>query len=132
LYRVTEHYPGPRELWTRLPGPLGALPKNLLRECSNGDSGATPRAPDRWSFVRPPAASECDCTRKRESPKSPPNCNCWNSVAVLFELRCSDFELGCSESAGHEHLVRDQGVGGSNPLSPTNIFNELQPHSFLR
>jgi hypothetical protein len=21
-----------------------------------------------------------------------------------------------------EHLVRDQGVGGSNPLSPTNIF----------
>jgi hypothetical protein len=25
-----------------------------------------------------------------------------------------------------EHLVRDQGVGGSNPLSPTNIFNGLQ------
>ena len=25
-----------------------------------------------------------------------------------------------------EHLVRDQGVGGSNPLSPTNIFNSLQ------
>src|SRR5580693_8364883 len=24
-------------------------------------------------------------------------------------------------------LVRDQGVGGSNPLSPTNIFNSLQP-----
>ena len=24
-----------------------------------------------------------------------------------------------------EHLVRDQGVGGSNPLSPTNIFNHL-------
>src|SRR5579884_2391740 len=24
-----------------------------------------------------------------------------------------------------EHLVRDQGVGGSNPLSPTNIFNDL-------
>src|SRR5215467_9446094 len=27
------------------------------------------------------------------------------------------------------NLVRDQGVGGSNPLSPTNIFNHLQqPH----
>ena len=26
-----------------------------------------------------------------------------------------------------EHLVRDQGVGGSNPLSPTNTFNGLQP-----
>src|SRR5438132_665341 len=25
-----------------------------------------------------------------------------------------------------EHLVRDQGVGGSNPLSPTNPFNNLQ------
>ena len=25
-----------------------------------------------------------------------------------------------------EHLVRDQGVGGSNPLSPTNIYNEIQ------
>ena len=23
-----------------------------------------------------------------------------------------------------EHLVRDQGVGGSNPLSPTNYFQE--------
>ena len=21
-----------------------------------------------------------------------------------------------------EHLVRDQGVGGSNPISPTNVF----------
>jgi hypothetical protein len=25
-----------------------------------------------------------------------------------------------------EHLVRDQGVGGSNPLSPTNLFLDLQ------
>ena len=25
-----------------------------------------------------------------------------------------------------EHLVRDQGVGGSNPLSPTNIFKQIQ------
>jgi len=24
-----------------------------------------------------------------------------------------------------EHLVRDQGVGGSNPLSPTNSFQSL-------
>ena len=26
-----------------------------------------------------------------------------------------------------EHLVRDQGVGGSNPLSPTIKINNLQP-----
>ena len=25
-----------------------------------------------------------------------------------------------------EHLVRDQGVGGSNPLSPTNSFPSIQ------
>src|SRR5690349_5347390 len=25
-----------------------------------------------------------------------------------------------------EHLVRDQGVGGSNPLSPTNFFKNLK------
>jgi hypothetical protein len=25
--------------------------------------------------------------------------NCWNSIAVMFELRCSKFELLCSESA---------------------------------
>jgi hypothetical protein len=25
-----------------------------------------------------------------------------------------------------EHLVRDQGVGGSNPLSPTNLVKHLQ------
>src|ERR1039457_5513797 len=24
--------------------------------------------------------------------------NCWNSVAVMFELRCSEFELGCSDA----------------------------------
>jgi hypothetical protein len=39
--------------------------------------------------------------------------------------------LGASAHVGEwlslvEHLVRDQGVGGSNPLSPTNIFNNLR------
>src|ERR1039458_6391510 len=35
------------------------------------------------------------------------NCwNCWNSIAVMFELRCSEFELFCSESASQP---RDQG-----------------------
>ena len=28
--------------------------------------------------------------------------NCWNSTAVMFELRCSKSELGCSESAGNK------------------------------
>ena len=37
--------------------------------------------------------------------------NCWNSIAVMFELGCSEFELRCSESADQP---RDQGIGGSN------------------
>jgi hypothetical protein len=28
-----------------------------------------------------------------------------------------------------EHLVRDQGVGGSNPLSPTNLFRDISSTS---
>jgi hypothetical protein len=32
--------------------------------------------------------------------------NCWNSIAVMFELRCSKFELFCSES---RDLVRPWG-----------------------
>src|ERR1019366_6805629 len=44
----------------------------------------------------------------------------------------------CGGSVGEwlslvEHLVRDQGVGGSNPLSPTNLFKRLsriQPSFF--
>jgi hypothetical protein len=33
----------------------------------------------------------------------------------------------CSQNS--EKPVRDQGVGGSNPLSPTNLFNEL--HTYI-
>ena len=41
------------------------------------------------------------------------------------------FRLKFSEGFGEwlslvEHLVRDQGVGGSNPLSPTNKINNLR------
>ena len=31
-----------------------------------------------------------------------------------------------------EHLVRDQGVGGSNPLSPTNSFQQLAESAGFR
>ena len=30
-----------------------------------------------------------------------------------------------------EHLVRDQGVGGSNPLSPTNFLKQIHSESGL-
>src|ERR1019366_6995512 len=41
-------------------------------------------------------------------------CNCWNSIAVMFELRCSKFELFCSESAG-----QPKGQGGEGSKSST-------------
>jgi hypothetical protein len=37
-------------------------------------------------------------------------CNCWNSISVMFDLRCSEFELFCSESAGQPQT---RGSGGS-------------------
>ena len=49
----------------------------------------------------------------------------------MLAARCSCLRgLGASAYVGEwlslvEHLVRDQGVGGSNPLSPTNIFNKI-------
>ena len=59
-------------------------------------------------------------------------------ITVAFRLR---MRRGVPPPAGNrgaivgewlslvEHLVRDQGVGGSNPLSPTNIFNNLNDTS---
>ena len=68
----------------------------------------------------------------RERASSP---QCYN--LILLRLRCRDelapFASGRRSSlfVGEwlslvEHLVRDQGVGGSNPLSPTNLFSLLQ------
>ena len=52
----------------------------------------------------------------------------------IFQHRT--FDVTCSRMKGLtlvgewlslvEHLVRDQGVGGSNPLSPTNLSKYLQ------
>ncbi len=49
---------------------------------------------------------------------------------VLSRVRPTARTL-CAKEVGEwlslvEHLVRDQGVGGSNPLSPTIFFNHLQ------
>ena len=58
----------------------------------------------------------------------------WSQVSGFTEHRTCD--VRCSRMRGLtsvgewlslvEHLVRDQGVGGSNPLSPTNLFKRLQ------
>jgi hypothetical protein len=42
----------------------------------------------------------------------------------MFELRCSEFELFCSESAGQPQNAWGPAV--PNPLSPTNLFGHQQ------
>ena len=42
------------------------------------------------------------------------------TCAILLPLRVGEW------LSLVEHLVRDQGVGGSNPLSPTNVFKQLK------
>jgi hypothetical protein len=50
-------------------------------------------------------------------------CNRFN-INQLRQQNSTAFNRG-------QNLVRDQGVGGSNPLSPANLFNHLQPISGL-
>ena len=53
-----------------------------------------------------------------------------NESNVIIELCLFLPHCFANDSVGEwlslvEHLVRDQGVGGSNPLSPTNIFKDI-------
>src|ERR1039458_7166703 len=48
--------------------------------------------------------------------------NCGNSIAVMFELRCSEFELGCSESAGQPPTYQTSCA----PWRPTEHENWIQ------
>jgi hypothetical protein len=52
------------------------------------------------------------------------------SAKAASHLRLLTFSAQGHEFVGEwlslvEHLVRDQGVGGSNPLSPTNLFKHI-------
>ena len=63
-------------------------------------------------------------------------CECYNQILLRYFEACARLRFPTSlaqtdEFVGEwlslvEHLVRDQGVGGSNPLSPTNLFNNLR------
>ena len=51
---------------------------------------------------------------------------CYNQGSALLEVFSRTHSAGSAIDVGEwlslvEHLVRDQGVGGSNPLSPTNL-----------
>ena len=59
---------------------------------------------------------------------------CYNgSLLQYFEVCASRFPSSLAQAVDFvgewlslvEHLVRDQGVGGSNPLSPTNILKQI-------
>lgn len=51
-------------------------------------------------------------------------------LAPVIQIRNSIVLVGLALrmnlKAAHSSVFRDQGVGGSNPLSPTNLFNDLQ------
>jgi hypothetical protein len=63
---------------------------------------------------------------------------CYTFTGITFSARCPFGPCGSSDRSVDlvgewlslvEHLVRDQGVGGSNPLSPTNSFKHLKRNS---
>src|ERR1035441_2955301 len=44
----------------------------------------------------------------------------------VFKLNLLEKYLLCNQGVAEGGLVRDQEVGGSNPLAPTNLFKSLQ------
>ena len=54
----------------------------------------------------------------------------WRPSENCLARHAYQLPIACSHPVGEwlslvEHLVRDQGVGGSNPLSPTILFSRL-------
>jgi hypothetical protein len=108
-------------------------------------AGAT--APFRVAARDPERKHEYSGQRHAAGAANPGATRCYNrgadflAAAVVFRPNCAAAKSGGVRSqrprlvhhVGEwlslvEHLVRDQGVGGSNPLSPTNFFrtNNLQ------
>src|ERR1035441_5686537 len=65
--------------------------------------------PTRYHHLSRKVATCRDMSRLQYKKKSHTHWNCRNSIAVMFDLRCSKFELFCSELAGQpvNHLVRE-------------------------
>jgi hypothetical protein len=53
----------------------------------------------------------------------------FNSMAAKDSIESCYFRSISADFNKSPKLVRDQGVGGSNPLSPTNIINNVQTFS---
>src|SRR6266436_4686015 len=86
-------------------GVLSAMKERILdcrRFCSGRSTKAQQRATRCWALTATHAI--------------PITCQLQNSI----------------EFNNHRNLVRDQGVGGSNPLSPTNLFKNLNVTSGIR
>src|SRR5215472_17115579 len=72
----------------------------------------------RWS-LRPETASECDCTRQLPAVIESEPCDCCNSIAVMFELRCSKVKLDCSKSTGGAPCSDGGGISQSVAIIAT-------------
>src|ERR1039458_10030806 len=66
--------------------------------------------PTRYHHLSRKVATCRDMSRLQYKKKSHTHWNCWNSVAVMFELRCSVLELDCSDVDMFQ-LLRRSGVG---------------------
>jgi hypothetical protein len=67
----------------------------------------------------------------RPGTRQTPRCYNLNASREVTRAGAASFLITARSAVGEwlslvEHLVRDQGVGGSNPLSPTIYFKRLQ------
>src|ERR1035437_2848030 len=79
--------------------------------------------------IEPNFANTYRCSRNRsgQSTLEPFRTTVFNTKAATHSIKITYFRSISTDFNKSSNLVRDQGVGGSNPLSPTNTFNNLQP-----
>jgi len=77
------------------------------------------------------AINTADCSRNRsgQSTLEPSRTTAFNKLAATHSIENSYFHSISIDFNKSQNLVRDQGVGGSNPLSTTNRINNLENNS---
>src|ERR1035437_5310659 len=115
--------------WGRLQAPKTFGPKKPASAAEKpGDvQSRASTAPSRP--LEPNFANTYRCSRNRsgQSTLEPFRTTVFNTKAATHSIKITYFRSISTDFNKSSNLVRDQGVGGSNPLSPTNTFNNLQP-----
>jgi hypothetical protein len=69
------------------------------------------------------------CSRRSRHPNYPPNCPPTSVLLVLKIKFFTKYSL-CTHGDSEGRKLRDQEVGGSNPLAPTKSLNQLRRLSY--